>query len=186
MIPNKSAMVIMFFIYCVCIFFLLVNFGLLINFHINFDTVSLGKVETLEGERRKLLRLLKKYLLQADRHTELVIDEPDLVKVNDGQHLLTLLDRIERNTLTLHVVRFWDEGSITLGENLELHGRRVLLLTGSNDRLVKSLLQDGDVELLTEPLLRVLSDSVDNKLIELGHSLMKLDRVGIVGIKGEV
>src|SRR6056300_1704844 len=136
MIPNKSAMVIMFFIYCVCIFFLLVNFGLLINFHVNFDTVSLGKVETLEGERRKLLRLLEKYLLQADRHTELVVDEPDLVKVDDGQYLLTLLDRVERNTLTLHVVRLGDERSITLGEDLELHGRRVLLLTWANDGFV--------------------------------------------------
>ena len=59
-------------------------------------------------------------------------------------------------------------------------------LTGADHGLVECLLEDGDVELLTEPLLGVLSDGVHDDVIEFLELVVKLHRLGIVGVEGEV
>src|SRR5210317_656926 len=140
----------------------------------------------LEGEGGKLGRLLEESLLKADRHTELVVDEPNLVEVNDGHTLLPLLDSIERDGLLLHRVRLRYKRAIRLGENLEFDGRWILLLTRANHGLVECLLENGDVELLTEPLLRVGSDGVDNNIIERLELVMELHRLGVIRIERKI
>jgi hypothetical protein len=100
--------------------------------------------------------------------------------------LLTLLDRVERDGLPLHRVRLGNEGAIRLGENLELDSGRVLLLTGSNHRLVECLLENRDVELLAKPLLRVGRDGVHDDIIELLELVVKRHRLLVIGVKGKV
>jgi hypothetical protein len=162
---------------------LIVNFILDVILHLD---IILGEIKTLEGERGELGGLLKESLLKADSHTELVIDEPDLVEIDDGHALLPLLDRVERDRLLLHRVRLGDEGAVGLSENLELDSGWVLLLTRANHGLVERLLEDCDVELLAEPLLGIGSDRVHDDIIELLELVVELHRLDIVGVEGQI
>jgi hypothetical protein len=163
------------------------DFLLVINIldviHLN---VILGEIKTLEGERGELGRLFEESLLEADSHTELVIDEPNLVEIDDGHALLPLLDSIEGDRLLLHRVGLGNKRAIRLGEDLELDSGWILLLTRANHGLVESLLENCDVELLTEPLLGVGGYSVHDNVIELLELVMELHRLGVVGVEGQI
>tara|TARA_Y100000401_G_C8323681_1_gene226898 strand:- start:2483 stop:3208 length:726 start_codon:yes stop_codon:yes gene_type:complete len=167
-------------------FFDLLVVNLLNLILLNVVDVIVGKVKTLESEGRELGRLLEERLLKADSHTKLVINKPNLVEVNDGHSLLSLLDAIEGNGLLLHVIGLGDEGAVGLGENLELDSSRILLLTRANHRLVERLLEYLDVKILTEPFLRVLSYGVNDNLVELLELIVKSHSICVVGVERKV
>jgi len=124
--------------------------------------------------------------LESDGHTKLVINEPDGADVNNSHALLTLLDSIKRDRLLAEVVSLRNESPIRLGGNLELESRGVRLLTRANHGLVESLSEYSNIELLTKPLLRVLSDSVNNNLVKLLERLMKLHSLSVIRVKRKV
>jgi len=163
---------------------LLINL-ILLNL-VNLLLFLIREVQALKGEGRKLGGLLEESLLESDSYTELVVDEPNLVEVDDGTRLLTLLDRIERDHLLVHVVALGNERPVRLGENLELHGSWILLLAGTDDGLVEGLLENRHIEILAEPLLRVGGDGVDDDIVELLELVVESHSLFVVGIEREV
>src|SRR5210317_452500 len=161
-------------------------FFIYFNFFIFLVNLLIWEVKTLERKGWQLGGLLKESLLETDRHTELVVNEPDGTDINDGHSLLSLLDTVEGNSFLLHVVSFWHKGTIWLGSNLELEGRWVWLLTWAHNWLVESFTENRDIELLTEPFLGVLGDSIDDDFIKLLQLVMKVHCFSIIRVKAEV
>jgi len=161
-------------------------FFIYFNFFIFLVNLLIWEVKTLERKGWQLGGLLKESLLETDRHTKLVVNEPDGTDINDGHSLLSLLDTVEGNSFLLHVVSFWHKGTIWLGSNLELEGRWVWFLTWAHNRLVESFAENCDIELLTEPLLGVFSHGVDNDLIKFLQLVVKFHSIGVVTVKAEI
>ena len=70
-------------------------FFIYFNFFIFLVNLLIWEVKTLEREGWQLGGLLKESLLETDRHTKLVVNEPDGTDINDGHSLLSLLDTVE-------------------------------------------------------------------------------------------
>ena len=132
------------------------------------------------------MRLLTKSLGEAYTHTELVIDKPDLVKVDDAHTLLSLLETVDGNTLLVHVIGLGQELSSRFCHNLELEGGWIRLLTWTNEWLVQRFTNDFDVVRLAEPLFGILSYGLDDHLIKCLKLFHQGDGAFIVRVKRKV
>ena len=134
-----------------------------------------------EAETLQLVGRRQEHLLETHADTKLVVDEPNLVNLYDGQHTLTLLQAVRRQLeqLTGRVVRLGGKVAVGASHHLQLQGWGVLTLAWSHGRLVERLLHHLLVVLLAQAGDRVGVHKVNHllvQLLELGCNLGVVQR----------
>ena len=122
-----------------------------------------------EAETLQLVGRCQEHLLETHADTKLVVDEPNLVNLHDGQHTLTLLQavRAQLEKLTGRVVRLGGKVAVGAGHHLQLQSWGILTLAWSHRGLVQCLLHHLLVVLLAQAGDRVGVHKVNHLLVQL-------------------
>ena len=126
-------------------------------------------LDILERKSLELVRRQKDSLYKTDTHTELVIDDPNLIDINDSRNLLALLKSTQVDKLLLRVVRLGDETSVAVSQDLDTKGRcilsRILALTDVALEEIGRLDHIRGIN-LSENLKGVLCDVIEYSLLK--------------------